>query len=582
MSTINRRRFLGTTTLSLATAAASAGAAERSFDGVVFSRRRLDQARANVARFEWARQRSEQLRHAAAPWMKLSLQELWELVPGPRLGRTIDVVMTRDYAARTTRRKPCPTCGQDRGYEVRPSVGRFTVFCTHCRDRFPKNDFGRFFQTARGRDGFFDAASGDRQLLVPETRPADGSSRPIVDEGSGWADGDGFVYRFVPYAVDQLWNGLIWGIRDLADCWALTGDQGCARRAAVLLDRIADCYPDMDWAPWARRGWYHSDGDSRRGKIFGRISESRVLPNLVRAYDQTLTFVADDDELHRFLKEQATRWNLPAEKGTPAAYRTAIEERLLRTGLRAIQDEQIRGNHGMHEVAAAWCAVSLQDEVETRKWLDWVFAESGLRVPEIVLAHMDRDGLGDEGAPAYSWGWGLAFHELAELLRLYGRYERWVLPRDFIPYRRSYTAGKRLALPDGRVPTVGDFGSCMETARPPNDVNHLFEGFRLTRDPEVAAELVALQPDGDVCRDPFDDAPEAWPARLREAATNSFLPVPGGSFVPGFGLATLALPEAQGQPAVWIAFGRNRGHGHPDSLNLGLVAHGVDLLPDIG
>jgi hypothetical protein len=33
---------------------------------------------------------------------------------------------------------------------------------------------------------------------------------------------------------------------------------------------------------------------------------------------------------------------------------------------------------------------------------------------------------------------------------------------------------------------------------------------------------------------------------------------------------------------LWIAFGRNRGHGHPDSLNLGLVSHGVDLLPDIG
>ena len=44
-------------------------------------------------------------------------------------------------------------------------------------------------------------------------------------------------------------------------------------KAAVLLDRIADVYPEMDYYPLGRLGFQHSHGGSLRGRITGCISE---------------------------------------------------------------------------------------------------------------------------------------------------------------------------------------------------------------------------------------------------------------------------------------------------------------------
>ncbi len=582
MAELSRRSVLASAAGAVVGATAPLAPGDRKFEGAVFTDRRLTVARSNAARFDWAGQRVSELRTAIQPWLRLSLRELWELVPGPHLGRTIDVVMTRDPVARTTRRKGCPACGADRGYEVHPDVSRYAAFCSACRERFPRNDFARYLSAARGRDGFFDPQIADRSLLRPDPGITGASTAVAVDDGLGWRDGEGFTYRFVAFAIDKLWGALIYGARDLAECWALTGDPDCARRAAVILDRVADCYPQMDWAPYAKLGWYHSDGDSGRGKIWGRIWECVLVTAMARAYDQTLAFAGADEELHAFLAEQSSLHALPGPKGSAAAYRDCVETRVLRTGLQAISDEQIRGNHGVHQLSAAWCAIALQSGAETEQWLDWIFSENGLEVPQVILGHMDRDGLGDEGAPGYAWGWGLAFHDLAELVHRYGKYDRWRLERDFPPFRRSYTAPGRMSMLDGRVPTLGDHGACMERAPAPQDRAHLFGGFRLTSDPEIAAELQRIQPDLDVCRDPFDEAPDAWPDRIRRASKQALPTSPGGSILPGFGLATLELDGPGGGTAVWIAFGRNRGHGHPDSLNLGMISHGVDLLPDIG
>ena len=52
-----------------------------------------------------------------------------------------------------------------------------------------------------------------------------------------------------------------------------TGQTDYAHKAGVLLARISDVYPDMDWSYWSGHGFFNSDGLSGRGKIYCRIWE---------------------------------------------------------------------------------------------------------------------------------------------------------------------------------------------------------------------------------------------------------------------------------------------------------------------
>jgi hypothetical protein len=47
-------------------------------------------------------------------------------------------------------------------------------------------------------------------------------------------------------------------------------------------------------------------------------------------------------------------------------------------------------------------------------------------------------------------------------------------------------------------------------------------------------------------------------------------------------LVSLEHGTAPNGYGLWLYYGRNFGHGHQDCLNIGLFAHGVDLLPELG
>src|SRR5690606_7996439 len=50
----------------------------------------------------------------------------------------------------------------------------------------------------------------------------------------------------------------------------------------------------------------------------------------------------------------------------------------------------------------------------------------------------------------------------------------------------------------------------------------------------------------------------------------------------GYGFAALRSGTGRHMRGIWTYYGRNRGHGHADALNLGMHGFGVDLLPDLG
>jgi len=89
-----------------------------------------------------------------------------------------------------------------------------------------------------------------------------------VDDGAGWFDPahDNHRYLFVAYYVWQYWNNLIGGVGILSNAYLYTGDQRYAHKALIMLDRIADVYPDYDWTAYSKLGYYHSDGGGAKAR----------------------------------------------------------------------------------------------------------------------------------------------------------------------------------------------------------------------------------------------------------------------------------------------------------------------------
>ena len=85
-----------------------------------------------------------------------------------------------------------------------------------------------------------------------------------VDDGFGYVDPKtGRAHKFIGYYAWKYWDHILGGEGSLANAYPLHRRHQVRHKAAVLLDRIADVYPAMDWKPYADRGWYHSDGGAR-------------------------------------------------------------------------------------------------------------------------------------------------------------------------------------------------------------------------------------------------------------------------------------------------------------------------------
>lgn len=569
--------------ISLAT---GAGAQVREYGGL-YTRERIANLRSNCERYEWARAERERVVKAAQRWVALSDDDLWKMVPSQRLPRAIDVSMYRG------RRPGCPVCG-DRisafgNYPYNPDVlGKpWKIQCPSCKAVFPTNDFGRYYQSGIDETGCFNPDRADRSLLFNAEHPD--PNDPLhtygVDDGYGWFDNNGNRFLFVAYFVWKLWDELLSGVSALSNAYLYTGDLLYARKTLILLDRIADVYPGMQWKPYAELGYYHSDGGTKRGKIGGSIWETGYIAVLAEAVDRVLPGTRDNPELYAFLAEKARQYKLPGPKGTREDLVRNLDDGILRAGAKAVFEGDAHGNEGMYQHALARCAVALDTYPETEQWLDWLFRPDGGRIPQIVLGQIDRDGVGAEAAPGYALSWGANLGKVADLLAEYGRYTKHDIYRDLPPFAATITAGWNLVVGGFETPNVGDTGSVGTAGRVCADPGFLMRGWRYLHDEKAA--LAAWWANGQKAdglgRDIFGSDPEAAEKQVagiaREAGRN---PWAGGRNLAGYGLAQVSSGWGRDTRAVWMYYGRNAGHGHKDRLNFDVFFSGLAMLPDHG
>lgn len=554
-----------------------------------YSEERIANLRNNCQQYDWARKQLSAVITSAASWVTKSDQELWEMVPGQDLPRTIDVGY--DRVNKGPKFVGCIVCGdkifQYGNYPYDPDFVNkpWKLTCPSCGSVFPTNDFEKYYQSAIDEHGLFNPAKGDTSLLynTEHPDPADPLHKYGVDDGFGFVY-QGRSYKYVGYYVWKYWMYVIDGLKALADGYLYTGEQRYAHKAAILLDRIADVYPSMDWKPYADRGWYHSDGNSGRGKIEGCIWETGVVQNLADAYDKILSGTVNDASLYTFLKEQSRKYKLPVSKGSRDLFLTNVDDGILKTAFDAVLSLRIRGNQGMYQLTVATCALAMNTNPQTREWLDWIFAPTGGAIPGLMIETFDRDGTSDEGAPSYSLIWGRQVFKLARLLHDFPAYTNHNIFRDFPQFKSVFTVAYRMAALGKAIPNIGDYGSTGLVGMQLADPTFMAEGYLYTRDSAIA--IAAYRANGYSAEglglDIFSKDPESLNQEIQQIGKQAGTRPEGGYLMSGFGLALLESGKGSSGFALANNYGRTKMHGHLDLLNFDLFAYGNWLTPDLG
>ena len=229
---------------------------------------------------------------AAAPWGAFTDDELWALP----FGKTITpswMVWSDGH---------CPSCAQGvpmYDWQAEALEMPWKLRCPHCRELFPKNDFGASYHSGPSEQGSFEPALADRSLLFNADHPA--PTDPLhqfgVADGEGYAEGDKRWRYIGAYLIYGQWQQAVLGYSALelyrdgasASGWLRIVDSADARLACDSFEAASRYSPsgedDVELL-LARACAYHAVYDADRydetgdGKQAGELAEKfykRVL-----------------------------------------------------------------------------------------------------------------------------------------------------------------------------------------------------------------------------------------------------------------------------------------------------------------
>jgi len=562
--------------------------AQRSYGGF-YTQEKLSNLQSNCNKYEWGKKLKADATANAAFWLSKSDEELWTMVQGQNLPRTIDV--TFDRVTTGPKILGCLKCGLDvlqyGNYPYEPEFEKkpWKLTCPSCKSVFPTNDFAKFFKSAIDESGQFDSSRGDKSLLFNADHPdlKDPLHKYGVDDGFGFIDENGRSHKFIAYYNWKHWDYINKALTELGDAYLYTGDKLYARKSAIILDRLADVYPAMDWNPYAAKGWYGSDGGTLIGKIGGNIWETTLVRIFTDNYDKIISGTVDNPELYSFLKKQSQKYQLPSAKGTRALFMKNVDDGLLREVYKGALSKKIKGNQGMHQLSVTTAALALDSQPETSAWLDWVFSPEGGNISGQMTNNLDHDGTTEEGAPGYTFMWGRLVTDIADRLYGYEGYTKHDIIKEFPQYGTTFIAAYRMSALGIALPNIGDAGAT-GLIRNYIDPEFIAKGYRYTGNPEYAKAAYRANNNSaeGLDRDVFARDPDRISAEIKKIGESAGTRPEGGYLMSGFGLAILESGKGSSGIALTNNYGRTIKHAHPDMLNFDLFAFGNWLAPDHG
>lgn len=542
-------------------------------------------ALANISRYQWAKEEQEKAVARAQYWVDRSDEELWGLVPGQELPRGIH----------TNKEVGCPNCGDAivkyGNYPWEYDINRpWRVKCPNCREMYPKNDFLAFYNSALDGHGIFRRSRGDRSLLfnAEHPDPADPLHNIFVDDGYGMVDEEGATHLVIGYCGWRHWVAIYVVVEALASAYTLTSEPIYAHKAAVLLDRIADVYPEMDFEPLAALGFEHSHGGTKRGRIEGCNWEALSARRLAAAYDHIYDGIQNDTDLVAFCSQRAAQYQL-GDKGSTEELCRHIEDHLLVEILKSVTDGRVSGSVGKPHCCLVTAAVALDRAGDTERWLNWLFdprfpgdyTNRKSSLPWWFTEGIDRDGMGGE-CGLYGLLWTRGAREVVGMLAACREYTERDLIAEYPKLKQCYLSEARMQALDATYLAVGCTGTTGGFNKA-GSVEGFLTGYRLYRDPRLA--ILAWRYSGEQVDGLRGSLFEKEPMELAEEVAqigraNSFRLQ--SEHLGRYGQAILQTEKPENGRALWMTYSYGMGMAQRDCLAIGLYAKNIDMLPDLG
>ena len=476
-----------------------------------------------------------------------------------------------------------------------------------------------------------DDSMGYRQPYVSDPDAIGYDARYFDKDGYAWYSDGGSVgpvlHTYIAYYLHEgVWygNGVSTGLvksalYNLIDAFVYTGDIKYGRAGAILLDRVADVYPDMYWYQWHN---FRSDG--YRGDTCDIIWSNYIAELSAKGADAFLP-VYNDPYVSNYLSSRAARYEVDENgnwkrdnngnlipvnlKDSPGALRKHIEENLLLEIYDHMKRGMLTSNFGSHQSSLAAAAVALNRFPETAEMLDWMMQTGeefstgperdepmgGLNVMKTMIEFVTRDGMGDENSTHYNAGWISNLIELADYLGGYDGYTKVNLFNN-PKFTTMFTAHLRVTLGNYYCAQIGDAMSTASTGIKisHNNIDDAVVGFKYTGDRMLARAMYHLNggtADG-LHYTILDKDPERLEKEVEQIVEEDGEFFLGSDMMTGFGFAALRAGANHNSASsdtanntsrdFAIYFGGSYGHGHLDSLNLFMDAYGLNIAPDLG
>ncbi|MDB6126854.1 MAG: Heparinase II/III-like protein, partial [Verrucomicrobia bacterium] len=516
----------------------------------LFSDAEIRQARDNIAKYPAMRAVADGFTREADYWVDWPDEDLRAVVTSAEVPRAFDLCTA---GCPVHGRKIFEVTGTTYPWIIDPKLP-FKVKCPIGGETYPSNDYGKFY-----RSGFKDRSD---------------FNGPYVDDGRGWVAPDGQRYWFVAHWNHWLWMmhgtaphpNLSTGLGALGRAYLLTGDARYAHKAAVLLRRIAEVYPNMDHESQSRFGEIlAAKGERYTGKVVNAIWESYLIAQFAETYDAIWPSIDGDVALQKLYGEDG------------AKLRGLIDANLLEDGIDAFYEWKTRGNYGMHQRSLLVLAI-VRQHGDNARYLSSIIDEPGgtmfLGLRYALYSLLWRDGEPYE-SPEYNAHWVTNVGQLATLLPRLGR-DVASLPR----MRRLFDAPLEAIAIGKFTPAVGDSftvygGNALEENRTAYQA-----AAQAYREPRYAQVLAGFGEAGVLGSYDFNALLRPPPDTTPNVEGPRRLPPQTSRLLSGFGLGLLNDPADT--TALSLYYGLHVTHSHFDRLAFELFAYGQPMMPELG